>query len=197
MSVTGSTFTTTFPDGTTIPGNGTITAEAPLWGGLGQAIAPYDPGTAFAQTVGFGASSAAGSAVRLSATGVGAIYGGIGGYQARGWGGVVPGAAVGSLLGAAGGWAADFTEATGVGGFAQNLLTNGLSAAGGAVAVNAATGNTWSQGVPLAIAIGVGSTIGSGEALALGAGGLSGPVAIGWSAYTGTWTVAATAIVGP
>ena len=135
--------------------------------------------------------------MRLSATGVGAIYGGIGGYQARGWGGVVPGAAVGSLLGAAGGWAADFTEATGVGGFAQNLLTNGLSAAGGAVAVNAATGNTWSQGVPLAIAIGVGSTMGSGEALALGAGGLSGPVAIGWSAYTGTWTVAATAIVGP
>jgi RHS repeat-associated protein len=87
------------------------------------AATPYNMGRILTQFVG-GTAGLAGGTAGLAAVGarsvpaaIGAVYGGIGGYQARGWPGVMPGAAIGAALGGAGGWAGDTLAGLGVTGW--------------------------------------------------------------------------------
>jgi RHS repeat-associated protein len=157
-------------------------------------------GRTITQFVGGTAGLAAAGATSAFA-GIGAVYGGIGGYQARGWQGVAPGAVIGAALGGAGGLAGDaLAEAgvTGLWGVGAVSLTGAASGGLGAYGVNVLTGNPNSfQGVGSAALIGLMAPYMSGEAFVVGGAGIGGAGAYSLNALSGAFTVGAAAAIPP
>ena len=133
--------------------------------------------------------------------GIGAVTGGIGGYQARGLDGIVPGTVTGGTLGLGGGLLGDILAEEGIVGLRGTLAVmgvGGVSGFSGAVSVNIYTGNenTFEGSISGGL-IGMGAPLMSGEALAIGGTGITSIAAPSLNALSGVFTVGATAAVGP
>jgi hypothetical protein len=168
----------------TAPGYHWVWTEGFDFAGLGFAIRPYNPAVAFAQTIGIGVGGSAGLYFRGAGTLIGAVSGGTGGFIARGWSGVAPGALAGAALGGA---SSALLEGTiGIAGAAGIVGSGVVSGGGGAFVVNVATGNSPLQGVPLAAAMGGLAPLITGEAMIAGGAGIGATAFGAASAAVGT-----------
>jgi hypothetical protein len=150
--------------------------------GFGNAIAPYDPAVAAAQFLAIGAGGGAGWGFKAGYAGIGAFFGAIGAGKTSSWDttDTFMGAGIGSLTGGLGGYLGDIFDVTGLGGVALSSATGGVSGGTAAAAMNALTGQPWSNNVGYATAIGFLGPLASGEAMVIGGAGYAGDSALGY-----------------
>ena len=168
-----------------------VFAGGPNFATLGQLLVPYNPASAFAQTLGVGIGGGLGWWAKGTTSAIGAASGAYGGYKQGGWNGALAGAAAGAATGGILGSISPFTGLAGVG------WTSGTGAASGAIgagAANFATGSPLSNGMPAASAIGALAPLASGEAMIVGGAGVVGPVADALNGLSAVFGAFATAV---